>query len=45
MLAASDRDNSVKVAVRIRPLSENEIAQDSGLFINVSGQNQVDLLV
>jgi hypothetical protein len=42
MQTISDRDNSVKVAVRIRPLSENEISQDSGLFINVSGQNQVD---
>lgn len=40
--SAVDRDNSVKVAVRIRPLNDDELAQDSGYFINpVPGQAQV----
>ena len=40
-----DRDNSVKVAVRIRPLNDDELAQDSGYFITpVPGQSQVVFL-
>lgn len=41
MQANTERDNSVKVAVRIRPLNDEELSQDSGLFISTAGLNQV----